>query len=116
MEMETAYLCDGSSIDHVYKAQVRCPTAATGSPGDLSTLPALSKVIYYNTANLLLLLEEEKLTATRYLLLEMAYHHLAAGWGASRPAPVSSLSALLPQGTSANVAERDLGPLTTKDF
>lgn len=73
-------------------------------------------MIYYNTANLLLLLEEEKLTATRYLPLEKAYHHLAAGWGASRTVPVWSLSALLPQGTSANVAEHDLGPLTPKDF
>lgn len=45
-------------------------------PGDLTSLPALPKVIYYITANLLLLLEEEKLTGTRHLPLEMAYRQL----------------------------------------
>lgn len=64
----------------------------------------------------MLLLEEEKMTATRYLPLEITYHYPSAGYEANRIAPLWSLSAFLPQGTCANAAEYNLGPLTLKDF
>lgn len=36
----------------------------------------------------MLLLEEEKMTATRYLPLEITYHYLSAGYEANRIAPL----------------------------